>query len=132
MEPGRRRSARELGPEDILAAYEERINRHDFDLLAPLIAADATFWFTEGSYSGHAEIRAAFERTWGALNNDIYRLDDRRWVAIGDDVAACSYRFSWTTTVDGRLVSGRGRGTTVLRRDAGQWLIAHEQLSADP
>jgi ketosteroid isomerase-like protein len=121
-----------LRPEDVLAAYEERINRHDFALLAPLIAADATFWFAEGSYSGHAENRAAFERTWAALNNDTYRLDDRRWVATGDDVVACSYRFSWTTTIDGRPVSGAGRGTTILRRDAGRWLIAHEQLSADP
>ena len=121
-----------MGPEDVLAAYEERINRHDFDLLAPLIAADATFWFSDGSYSGLAAIREAFERTWAALNNDTYRLENRRWIAVGDDVAACSYRFVWTTTVEGKGLSGEGRGTTVLRRDAGRWLIAHEQLSADP
>lgn len=120
-----------MGPEDVLAAYEERINRHDFDLLAPLIAADATFWFSEGSYSGHAAIRAAFERTWAALHNDTYQLSDRRWIAAGEDVAACSYRFSWTTTIDGQPRSGSGRGTTILRRDAGIWLIAHEQLMAD-
>lgn len=121
-----------MGPEDVLAAYEERINRHDFDLLAPLIAADATFWFTEGSYSGLAAIRAAVERTWAALNNDTYRLENRRWVAVGETVAACSYDFTWTTTVDGRPLTGKGRGTTVLRRDAGSWRIAHEHLSAGP
>jgi ketosteroid isomerase-like protein len=120
-----------LGPEDVLAAYEERINQHDFDLLAPLIASDATFWFTEGSYAGHAAIRAAFERTWATLNNDTYRLDQRHWIARGDDVAACSYRFVWTTTIDGERRTGSGRGTTILRRDAGTWRIAHEQLTAD-
>ena len=121
-----------MGPEDILAAYEERINRHDFDLLVPLITPDATFWFTDGSYSGHAAIRAAFERTWATLNNDTYRLENRRWLAQGDAAAACSYHFVWTTTVDGKPLSGGGRGTTVLRRAFGSWLIVHEHLSADP
>lgn len=120
-----------MGPQEVLAAYEERINRHDFNLLAPLIASDATFWFTEGAYSGHAAIRAAVERTWAALNNDTYRLEEPRWIAMGDEIAACTYRFIWTTTIDGKPVSGRGRGTTVLRRDDGSWRIVHEHLSAD-
>lgn len=30
-------------PEAVMAAYAERINRHDFELLIPLIDDDATF-----------------------------------------------------------------------------------------
>ena len=117
-----------MGPEEVLAAYQERINQHDFDLLVPLIAPDATFWFSEGSYSGHAAIRSAFERTWAKLNDDAYFLDNFHWVALRDTVAACSYRFHWSTTIDGKPVSGQGRGTTVLRHDSEGWVIAHEHL----
>ena len=45
---------------EVLAAYTDRINRQDFDLLTDLIAPDATFWFTNGTHSGIAAIRAAF------------------------------------------------------------------------
>lgn len=119
-----------MGPDEVLAAYEDRINRHDFDLLVPLIASDTTFWFSEGSYAGIDAIRGAFERTWASLNNDTYRLDGRDWIARGETVAACTYRFHWSTTVDGKPVSGEGRGTTVLRLGADGWRIVHEHLSS--
>lgn len=57
---------------EVLRAYEDRINRHDFDLLIDLIAPDAIFWFSDGTHRGIAEIRAAFERTWGTLADETY------------------------------------------------------------
>lgn len=121
-----------MAPDDLLRAYEELINRHDFDLLVPLIAEDASFWFSEGSYVGLAAIRAAFERTWAELSDETYWLDDRRWLARGADVAACTYRFNWTATVGAKSISGRGRGTTIVRRGADGWRIVHEHLSPMP
>ena len=118
--------------EAALQAYEQRINRHDFDLLAELIAPDAVFWFSDGSHVGLPAIRAAFEGTWCALANDIYWLEEKRWVATGDNAAACVYRFNWKTMIDGRPQSGSGRGTTVLSRASGRWMIVHEHLSARP
>jgi hypothetical protein len=49
---------------DVLAAYADRINRQDFDLLTDLVAPDATFWFSDGTHRGIDAIRAAFEATW--------------------------------------------------------------------
>ena len=121
-----------MGPQDVLAAYEERINRHDFDLLAPLIAADAIFWFSDGSHAGIGAIRDAFERTWASLREETYWLEDRHWIAVGDAVAACTYRFGWRATIDGEPAFGAGRGTTVLRSDGDAWRIVHEHLSALP
>ncbi len=120
------------GAEAILKAYEERINQHDFDLLVELIAPDAVFWFSDGSHKGHAEIRAAFEKTWAVLANDTYWLTELTWIAGGADAAACIYRFNWKTIVDGEPRSGSGRGTTVLARRAASWQIAHEHLSRNP
>jgi ketosteroid isomerase-like protein len=119
-------------PREVLAAYEGRINQHDFDLLIDLIASDATFWFSDGSYHGHAEIRAAFDRTWKALANDTYWLEDVTWIAESDGTAACTYRFNWKTEIDGKPISGSGRGTTVLARLGDRWQIVHEHLSGNP
>lgn len=117
---------------DTLAAYELRINRHDFDEVAELIATDAVFWFSDGSHHGIEEIRAAFERTWRALTEETYWLDEVSWIADGDEAAACVYRFNWQAVIDGRPASGSGRGTTVLRCADGRWQIVHEHLSAYP
>jgi ketosteroid isomerase-like protein len=122
-----------MSARDVLQAYADRINRQDFDLLTDLIAPDATFWFTSGTHSGIAAIRAAFEATWQAMGpSEHYWLDQLEWIAEGDHAAACIYRFNWEITVDGRHDSGSGRGTTVLKRVGDRWWIAHEHLSGWP
>jgi ketosteroid isomerase-like protein len=119
-----------MSARDVLQAYQDRINRHDFDLLTDLIAADATFWFSDGTHRGIAEIRAAFETTWLALADETYWLDQHEWISEGDHAAACTYRFNWRATIDGKPSSGSGRGTTVLRRVDNRWWIVHEHLSS--
>jgi ketosteroid isomerase-like protein len=121
-----------MSARDTLAAYEDRINQHDFDLLIDLIAPDATFWFSDGTHRGIAEIRAAFEATWRALADETYWLDQREWIAEGDSAAVCTYRFNWRATIGGVPSSGSGRGTTVLRRVDDRWSIVHEHLSRMP
>ena len=118
--------------EDVLGRYEALINRHDFDLLVPLIAPDAVFWFNDGSHCGLGEIRRAFEETWAKFPLERYWLEDLRWLAKGEAAAGCTYRFCWQASKDGKLVSGGGRGTTLLRQDAGTWQIVHEHLSQFP
>ena len=119
-----------LTPQALLQAYEQRINQHDFALLADLIASDAIFWFSDGSHRGIEAIRAAFEATWIALSNDTYWLTELQWVAEGDRAAACAYRFHWRSEQNGRPISGTGRGTSVLRLAASGRQIVHEHLSA--
>lgn len=119
--------------QDVLDAYADRINRQDFSLLTELIAPDATFWFSDGTHSGIAAIRAAFEATWQVMGpSEHYWLDQLEWIADGEGAAACIYRFNWEITVEGRRDSGSGRGTTVLRRVDDRWWIVHEHLSRHP
>jgi ketosteroid isomerase-like protein len=35
-----------------MAEYERAANSHDVQQVVPLIADDATYWFTDGSYRG--------------------------------------------------------------------------------
>jgi uncharacterized protein (TIGR02246 family) len=109
--------------------YEQATNGHDFDQLVPLIASDATYWFTDGSYQGIDAIRAAVERTFATIVDEAYTIGDLEWVAISDDLAVCRYRFSWTGVVDGKQSSGQGRGTNVVTKRDGAWAMLHEHLS---
>jgi ketosteroid isomerase-like protein len=122
-----------MSARDVLQAYTDCINRQDFDLLTDLIASDATFWFSSGTHSGIAAIRAAFEATWKLMGpSERYWLDQLEWIAEGDSAAACIYRFNWEITVEGKRDSGSGRGTTVLRCVDDRWRIVHEHLSRWP
>jgi ketosteroid isomerase-like protein len=109
--------------------YELATNRRDFDNLAALIADDATYWFTEGSYHGVDAIRAAIERTWVTIIDETYKLEQLEWVVMTRDSAVCRYRFRWTGVVGGEPTSGQGRGTNVVVRRDGAWKMLHEHLS---
>lgn len=118
-------------PTSFMRRYERATNTHDPARVAPLIADDASYWFTDGSYHGIGEITAAIGRTFATITDEEYRLHDLSWVAVGPDVAACRYRFAWTGSVDGRRTQGSGRGTSILvRAEDGAWRVQHEHLSA--
>ena len=117
------------GAAALMAQYAQRINSHRFDDVAPLIADDAVFWFNDGSHSGLAAIRAAFEATWSAFAAEHYWLESLRWIASGDNAASCIYEFHWQATVGGERRTGSGRGTTVLAKRPDGWKIVHEHLS---
>jgi hypothetical protein len=46
-----------------MAEYERAANGHHLERIPPLIADDATYWFTDGAYRGREEIAGALERT---------------------------------------------------------------------
>lgn len=109
--------------------YEQATNQHDFDQLAPLIAIDATYWFTDGSHHGIDAIKAAIEQTFAKIADEHYEIRDLEWVASKEDIAVCRYRFFWQGIVDSEPQSGNGRGTNVLTKRDGNWMMLHEHLS---
>jgi len=115
-----------------LAEYIQRTNTHRFDEVAPLVDEDALFWFSSGSYRGLAVIRAAFEKTWATIQNEVYAVEDVEWLAMDEASAACVYTFRWRGDIDGVAREGSGRGTSVLRKAGHEWRVIHEHLSARP
>jgi len=115
-----------------MKVYEAKINLRRFDEVEPLISREAVFWFTDGTHRGIDEIRAAFERTWQTLQNEVYWLEDLEWIGLSETVSSCTYRFCWKAETDGETFEGAGRGTTVLRSESGRWKIIHEHLSHFP
>jgi ketosteroid isomerase-like protein len=112
-----------------MAEYEQAANSHEIQRALPLIADDATYWFTDGSYRGREEIVGALERTFATIQDEVYEIRELEWVSATDEFAACRYRFSWRGMVGGQPSSGRGRGTNVLVKRDGAWQVQHEHLS---
>lgn len=120
-------SAREL-----LKEYENKINKHDFDLVEPLISKDCKFWFSSGTYEGLNQTRQAFEKTWDLIKEEFYSISDVNWIAEADRAAICTYTFHWKGIIDGKPNEGQGRGTSCFRNETTGWKIIHEHLSHFP
>jgi len=112
-----------------LEAYEEAANSRDFSKVAPFIADDATFWFTNGQFSGKEAIRKAFEDTWQNIQDETYTISDVKWAAATYWASACTYAFKSDGIVDGKRQVYEGHGTNIVRRIAGRWRVVHEHLS---
>lgn len=117
-------------PETLIEEYARRTNLHRFEEVAPLIADHALYWFSDGSsHEGIDAIRQAFESNWRAIRDEVYRIEDVRWLAKESDLAVCVYRFRWEGEGRAGPIAGEGRGTAVLQRINGSWRVVHEHLS---
>lgn len=120
-----------MTPDDFMRRYEAATNAHDLAGTLGLIAEDAVYLFSDRTtHIGKAAISDALAANFDNIRNETYAITGLRWPAISDTVAVCIYGFSWTGEIDGKSASGSGRGTSVLRRDDGHWLVVHEHLSA--
>jgi len=117
-------------PQIFLKDYEIKTNSHDFTLLRPLIADDAVYWFTDGSFVGIAMIRDAITTTFNTIQHEVYSIKDVEWIVNEETTAVCRYRFEWSGIVDGKEKHGAGRGTNVMVKRDGVWRMLHEHLSA--
>lgn len=116
-------------PTAFVRAYEQATNSHDVTQVAPLIAPEAVYWFSDGSHRGRDAVLAAIAETFATIRDEVYRIEDLEWIAADRDHAVCRYRFAWTGTLNGQPKSGSGRGTNVLVKTDGTWQILHEHLS---
>lgn len=114
---------------DFIRAYEKANNSHLWSNVRPFITHNASYWFTDGSFSGIDEIRGAIESTFSKIQDEIYTISDLQWPIVSDSSAVCTYKFHWNGIVEGVQRSGSGRGTNVLVNSGDVWQIVHEHLS---
>lgn len=115
-----------------LATYVEKLNTHSWEQIAPCVTEDAVFIFTEDTFVGKAAAKAAFEKTFKLIENEVFSLHHITWTAVTESMASCHYEFRWKGLIEGQESAGGGRGTTILRKVGGRWLIAHEHLGPYP
>ncbi|MFO0971068.1 MAG: DUF4440 domain-containing protein [Candidatus Saccharimonadales bacterium] len=111
-----------------LKAYEQAANGRDFSKVAPLIAEDAVFLFTNGTFEGKPAIQEAFEDTWRKIKNETYSISDVKWLKTGYRNAACTYKFRSDGKVNGKRQVYEGVGTSTFKRIGGNWRIVKEEL----
>jgi ketosteroid isomerase-like protein len=119
-------------PAELMREYEIRANGHRFENVAPLIAENALYWFSDGSFCGHDEIKKAFKHTWNTIRDEHYYIDNMQWLGNDNHLAVCTYLFHWQGMVDGQMKQADGRGTSVLGMVDGEWKVLHEHLSVEP
>lgn len=111
-----------------LETYEQAANSRDFDKVAPLIADDAIFEFTNGTFKGKTTIQKAFEDTWDKIQKETYTIAQVEWNQAAYLSAMCVYKFKSNGLVDGKRQLYEGKGMNELKRIDGNWQIIHERL----
>lgn len=113
---------------DLIKRYVDATNTHDFSHVEPLLTADAVYLFNQRAMRGVAEIKPYFEDAWRRLPDEVYGIENVQWLSVDHDSATGIYEYTYHGNQEGKVVAGRGRGTTLLLKRDGQWRIAHEHL----
>lgn len=109
--------------------YERATNSHDFDQVKPLIAKDALYWFSEGTFKGIKAIEKIFVQTWNKVKEEKYHIKNVKWLMTDNKYGVCVYDFFWQGKVNEKLKQGHGRGTNFFVKKGKKWQIGHEHLS---
>ncbi len=112
-----------------LQAYVDATNSHDFANVQPLLKSEAVYWFNKNESEGIDALKVNFEGTWNYLPDEVYGIENIRWLSVEKKSATCIYEYTYRGTHDGKPIQGRGRGTSVLVKQNRKWRIAHEHLS---
>jgi ketosteroid isomerase-like protein len=119
-----------MTPDQFMRQYEAATCAHDLSATLALIADDAVYFFSDRTtHVGKPAIQLVLEQNFASISGENYRIEGLRWLATCDQVAACVYDYSWSGVINGQPASGQGQGTSVIRANAGSWLVVHEHLS---
>jgi len=113
----------------LLKDYERANNSHVWANVEPFIHPNASYFFTDGTFVGIEEIKAAVSNTFEKIQNEIYTISNIIWPVSEESVSVCVYKFHWSGFVDGVSKEGSGRGTNVWIKTEQGWQIIHEHLS---
>ncbi len=115
--------------ETFLEAYGRAVSSKNFSNVAPFIADDASFWYTDRNLEGKGNIREAFEDNWKRIQDATCTPSDVQWIATSYRVASCTHTFKSDDTASREHQAYKVKGTRVLARRNGSWRIVHEHLS---
>lgn len=117
---------------DFMVEYWKAGSSGSFDKVIPFVNDNATFFFSEGPYTGLEEIQRAFETTWATIVDEKYIASNVKWILLGEMEAVCTYDFTSEGCINNKSRVFHGLGTNVLQKIGDNWKIIHEHLSAVP
>lgn len=117
-----------MTPDEFLQRYEVALATQDWREVEPLLHPNVSVVFSDGTYHGLADVGRAFTRNFTAIKDERYEISNVHWVIQDTDYTVGMYDFSWSGEIAGGSASGGGRGTCVLKRERGTWLLLAEHL----
>ncbi len=117
-------------PGDFMIAYERVMNARDLVAASRMIDGNAIYLFSnETVHRGRKAVLQAIANNFDSIQGETFSFANLTWFIETDEVAACIYDFSWSGLIEGKPVSGSGRGTSVLKRSGETWKVIQEHLS---
>ena len=117
----------------VLAKATENWSAMNVDANDAYYAADAgAAWFDLAplKYAGWADYKAGVKKVFAGFESLSLKLNDDMVVQRRGKVAWVTYTFiTEIRSKDGKTEKGEGRGTDVLEKRGGKWLIVHEHVS---
>ena len=118
-----------MSPDDFISRYERALASQQWSSVDPLVHDDVCVTFSNGSvHRGRANVRAAFEGNFSAIQEEKYRIANVHWILRSREVAVYLFDFQWSGRIDGKEARGAGRGTSVLILDGSDWKLLAEHL----
>lgn len=119
--------------DEFIHAYEKALAAQDWNQVEPLVHENACVTFSNGSvHKGRPEVKAAFEKNFSSIKDEIYSIDNVHWVMKADMTAVYLFDFHWSGMINGKPARGSGRGTSVLINEMGTWRLLVEHLGPKP
>lgn len=118
-----------MTPDEFVQQYENALATQRWEIVAPLVHADACVTFSTGSvHRGKAAVESAFTANFAAISEEEYRLSNLHWVRRDEEMAVYLFDFAWRGIIAGQHASGSGRGTAVIVREGDAWQLLVEHL----
>jgi hypothetical protein len=78
-------------------------------------------------------VRAAFNRTWATLPDEVYSMTNAEWLSLDEQSALVTFQYRYRGTMpNGTSLEGGGFGTNLYRMNGKRWWLVYEHLSPDP
>ena len=73
-------------------------------------------------------MRRAFEGNFERIRDETYTISDIHQAREAPNFAVHTFAFEWSGLLEGKRAAGGGRGTSVLVKEGGKWLLLAEHL----
>ena len=118
-----------MNPEDFIQAYEGALATQEWNQVEPLVHREACVTFSNGAvHKGKGDVQRAFEKNFSLIEDETYSITNVHWVYKGNETAVYLFDFHWSGIIDEKPASGGGRGTAILVKENGRWLLLTEHL----
>jgi ketosteroid isomerase-like protein len=116
-------------PEEFIRAYENALASQNWRQVEPLVHDEACVTFSNGTvHKGKSAVKKAFEHNFSLIRDETYSMSNIHWVLKSDMTAVYLFEFNWSGLINGKPAQGKGRGTSVLIKEAGTWQLLVEHL----